>query len=51
MKTGFAGVVIEQTATAVRLGDGGSDADFVYDATKVSEAPSLSDIMGKIKPR
>lgn len=40
------GVSVEQTATEVRVGDGGPDAAFAYDAASVTEGPNLGDIMG-----
>lgn len=49
LKSAFGGVAMEQTATEVRLGDGGPDAAFAYDKSKITEAPNLSDIMGKMK--
>jgi hypothetical protein len=48
VKTTFAGVATEQTATAVRLGDGGPDEAFAYDKSKVTEGPNLADILGKL---
>jgi hypothetical protein len=49
LKTALAGIAMEQTATEVRLGDGGPDAAFAYDASKVTEGPDLGDAMGKLK--
>lgn len=48
IKTNLAGIAVEQTATAVRLGDGGPDEAFAYDKSKVTEGPNIADIMGKL---
>jgi hypothetical protein len=46
--TAMMGMTIERTATAVRLGDGGADEAFKYDAGKIQEAPNLQDILKKM---
>lgn len=48
-RTSLAGVTIERTATQVRLGDGGPDAAFAYDASRATRVPDLGDLMGKMK--
>ncbi len=49
LRSSFGGIVIERTATEVRMGDGGPDEAFEYDASRATQAPNLQDIMGKIK--
>lgn len=48
--TNMAGMSIERTATEARLGDGGPDEAFAYDASNVTTAPDLSEIMQQIRP-
>lgn len=47
--TGMGGITIEQTATEVRIGDGGPDEAFAYDAASVTEGPDLGQLMDKMK--
>lgn len=49
LRSNIGGITIEQTATEVRLGDGGPDRAFAYDAASITEGPNLGDIMGKMK--
>jgi hypothetical protein len=46
--TTFAGVTMARTVTEVRLGDGGPDEAFQYDAARATAAPSLADIRAKM---
>jgi hypothetical protein len=48
-KTTMAGVTVERQVTEIRQGEGGPDAAFQYDASKVRQAPNLEDILGKMK--
>jgi len=45
----FGGISLEQTATEVRIGDGGPDEAFAYDAAAVTEGPDLGAMMEKMK--
>jgi len=47
--TNMAGMSIEKTAVEVRLGDGGPDEAFAYDASKVEAAPDVGEIMKRAK--
>jgi hypothetical protein len=49
LRTSLAGITMEKTATQVRMGDGGPDASFVYDASKATQVPNIQDIMNKMK--
>lgn len=44
----MAGVSMEKTATQVRMGDGGPDSVYQFDASKAQEAPNLEDIMKQL---
>ncbi|MDX2235020.1 MAG: hypothetical protein NW200_11045 [Hyphomonadaceae bacterium] len=48
VSSALAGLTIEQTATEVRLGDGGPDDAFAYDPSKVTAAPDVGDILDKM---
>ncbi len=48
LKTSFGGITLEQTATDLRVGDGGPDTAFAFDAASVTEAPDLTDLMSKL---
>jgi len=47
--TDMAGVRIERTVTEVRMGDGGPDSAFEYDAARATQAPNLEDIRAKMR--
>lgn len=47
--TDMAGVRLERTVTEVRMGDGGPEAAFEYDAARATQAPSLEDIRAKMR--
>jgi len=49
VRSGLGGIVVEQTATAVRMDDGGPDTAFAYDAANVTEGPNLGDVMARMK--
>lgn len=49
--TNMAGMSIERTATEVRLGDGGPDEAFAYDASKVEAAPDPGELMKRMQPQ
>jgi hypothetical protein len=46
----MAGMTVEKTAVEVRLGDGGPDDAFAYDASKAVAAPDISEIMKQMRP-
>lgn len=48
-RTSLAGVTIERTVTEVRMGDGGPDFAFAYDAARATQAPNLDDIRAKMR--
>lgn len=50
-RTSLAGVTMERTVSEVRIGDGGPDAAFQYDASRATAAPSLEDIRAKMQGR
>jgi hypothetical protein len=39
----------DKKAIAIRMGDGGPDEAFAFDASKAKAAPNLNDIMRKMK--
>lgn len=47
--TTFAGVTIDKEATAVRVGDGGPDEAFAYDASKATAGPDVEKAMKVLK--
>jgi hypothetical protein len=49
LRSSIGGITIEQTAAEVRLGDGGPDAAFAYDASKVTEGPDIGALMNRMK--
>ncbi len=48
IETSMGPVSIVRTATAVRIGDGGPDSAFEYDAANATPGPNIDDIMSKI---
>jgi len=49
LRSSLGGVLLEQTATDVRLGDGGPDAAFAYDPAQITEGPNVGAIMNRLK--
>jgi hypothetical protein len=47
-RTQIAGMTMETTVTELRLGDGGPDSAFAYDASRVVEAPNIQDMMDEM---
>jgi hypothetical protein len=51
MRMQMAGMTIENTVTELRLGDGGPDSAFAYDASRVVEVQSSQDMVDQMMGR
>lgn len=49
ISSSLAGMSYDKKAIAIRMGDGGPDAAFAFDASRAKVAPNLNDIMRKMK--